>query len=93
MVNWPVLFTTHNSQLTIRFSPDVSSPSPRYALIAEGSAVGIFFPVAIVAGYLTGRWLGRWLGLGEVAAFLGAGLGVAAAFVNLWRFVKRLERP
>ena len=66
---------------------------PRYALVAEGSAVGIFFPVAIVAGYLVGKWLGRWLGVGEIAAFFGAGLGVAAAFANLWRFVKRLERP
>ena len=66
---------------------------PRYALVAEGSAVGIFFPVAIVAGYLFGRWLGRWLGVGEIAAFFGAGLGAAAAFANLWRFVKRQERP
>jgi hypothetical protein len=64
----------------------------RYAAVAEGSAVGIFFPVAIVAGYLTGKWLGRWLGLGEAVALAGAGLGVAAAFLNLWRFLRRLER-
>ena len=67
------------------------SRPPRYGLVAEGSAVGIFFPVAIVAGYLTGKWLGRWLGLGEAAALAGAGLGVAAAFLNLWRFLRRLE--
>jgi hypothetical protein len=64
----------------------------RYSLVAEGSAVGLFFPVAIVAGYLTGKWIGGWLRLGEAAALAGAGLGVAAAFVNLWRFLKRLER-
>ncbi len=64
----------------------------RYATIAEGSAVGIFFPLAIVAGYLAGKWLGRWLGLGEAVALAGAGLGVAAAFLNLWRFLKRLEQ-
>jgi hypothetical protein len=68
------------------------SRPPRYGLVAEGSAVGIFFPVAIVAGYLAGKWLGGWLGLGEAAALAGAGLGVAAAFLNLWRFLRRLER-
>ena len=64
----------------------------RYALAAEGSAVGIFFPVAIVAGYFVGTWLGRALGLPEAAALVGAGLGVAAAFLNLWRFLRRLEQ-
>jgi positive regulator of sigma E activity len=64
----------------------------RYGTVAEGSAVGIFFPVAIVAGYLMGKWLGRALGLGEAAALAGAGLGVAAAFLNLWRFLRRLDR-
>jgi hypothetical protein len=64
----------------------------RYGSIAEGSAVGIFFPVAIVAGYLMGKWVGGGLGLGEAAGLVGAGLGVAAAFLNLWRFLRRLER-
>jgi positive regulator of sigma E activity len=63
----------------------------RSGSIAEGSAVGIFFPVAIVAGYLVGKWVGGWLGLGEAAALAGAALGVAAAFLNLWRFLRRLE--
>jgi positive regulator of sigma E activity len=64
----------------------------KYALGAEGSAVGIFFPVAIVAGYLLGKWIGRALGAGEAAALIGAALGVAAAFLNLWRFLRRLEQ-
>jgi positive regulator of sigma E activity len=67
-------------------------PPRRYALAAEGSAVGIFFPVAIVAGYLLGKWVGRALGAGEAVALIGAGLGVAAAFLNLWRFLRRLEQ-
>ena len=66
--------------------------SPRYALAAEGSAVGLFFPVAIVAGYFAGKWVGRALGGGETLALIGAGLGVAAAFLNLWRFLRRLEQ-
>jgi positive regulator of sigma E activity len=64
----------------------------RYGLVAEGSAVGIFFPVAIVVGYFVGKWVGRALGFGEAAALAGAGLGVAAAFLNLWRFLRRLEQ-
>ena len=70
----------------------MTTRSPRYALAAEGSAVGIFFPVAIVAGYFVGKWIGRALGLPEAAALAGAGLGVVAAFLNLWRFLKRLEQ-
>lgn len=54
--------------------------------------MGLLFPLAIVAGYLAGKWIGGWLGAGEAAALVGAGLGVAAAFVNLWRFLKRLEQ-
>ena len=54
--------------------------------------MGIFFPVAIVAGYFVGKWVGRALGAGEAAALVGAGLGVAAAFLNLWRFLRRLEQ-
>jgi positive regulator of sigma E activity len=64
----------------------------KYAAVAEGSAVGIFFPVAIVAGYFAGKWIGGALGAGEAAALIGAGLGVAAAFLNLWRFLRRLEQ-
>jgi positive regulator of sigma E activity len=67
-------------------------PPRRYALAAQGSAVGIFFPVAIVAGYLAGKWIGRAIGAGEAAALIGSGLGVAAAFLNLWRFLRRLEQ-
>ncbi len=65
--------------------------SSRYSLVAEASAAGLFFPVAIVAGYLLGKWVGGWVGWGEAPAFVGAGLGVAAAFWNLFEFLRRLE--
>ena len=70
----------------------VEKPPRRYALAAEGSAVGIFFPVAIVAGYFVGKWIARAVGLPDGVALVGAGLGVAAAFLNLWRFLRRLEQ-
>lgn len=63
----------------------------RYSAVAEASAAGLFFPIAIVAGYWLGGRLGSWLGIGTVPAFVGAALGVAAAFINLYRFLRRLE--
>lgn len=64
----------------------------RYGLVGEATAVGLFFPLAIVAGYLLGKWAGDWLSLGRIPAFAGAVLGVAAAFGNLARFIRRMER-
>jgi putative F0F1-ATPase subunit (Ca2+/Mg2+ transporter) len=65
---------------------------PRYAVIAEASAAGILFPASLVAGYLLGHWIGRALGWGEVLAYVGAGLGVLAAFFNLYRILRRMDR-
>jgi positive regulator of sigma E activity len=65
--------------------------TPRYAVVARASAAGILFPVSIVAGYLLGKWLGKALGLGEVPAFVGAALGAAAGFWNLYRLLRGLE--
>lgn len=65
---------------------------PRYSVLAEASVAGILFPACLVAGFLLGKWLGRWLGLGEAPAFVGAGLGVAAGFWNLYRILRRMER-
>jgi hypothetical protein len=66
---------------------------PRYAIVARASAAGVLFPLSIVAGYLLGRWIGRALGVGEWLAFLGAALGVAAGFWNLYRLLRGLEEP
>lgn len=70
----------------------MKASSSRYALVAEASAAGLFFPVAIVVGYLLGKWAGGWLGWGEVPAYVGAAVGVVAAFWNLFEYVGRLER-
>ncbi len=66
-------------------------PSGRYALLAEASAVGILFPLSLVAGYWAGSWVGALFGLRPAAAFVGAALGVAFAFWNLYRLLRRLE--
>lgn len=65
---------------------------PRYSVLAEASVAGILFPASLVAGYLLGKWIGQWLGLGQTPAFVGAGLGAAAGFWNLYRLLRRMER-
>ncbi len=65
--------------------------SPRYAVVARASAAGILFPLSIVAGFLIGKWIGRALGVGAWCAFLGAALGAAAGFWNLYRLMSGLE--
>ena len=64
----------------------------RYGLVAEASTAGLLFLLSPAAGYFAGKWLGGWLGLGLAPAWMGAGLGLAAAFVNLLRLVKRASR-
>jgi putative F0F1-ATPase subunit (Ca2+/Mg2+ transporter) len=78
----------------VRDQGPVSPPGrdgSRYGIVARASAAGILFPLSIVAGYLLGKWIGGWLGLGTVPAFIGAALGAAAGFWNLYRLLIGLE--
>ncbi len=64
----------------------------RYELVAEGTSAGLLFLVAPVAGYFLGKWGAAWLGLGNVPAYAGALLGLAAAFFNLLRLIARISK-
>jgi hypothetical protein len=64
----------------------------RYALIAEATTAGLLFLLAPAAGYVLGKWLGQAAGLGRVPAWIGAALGLAAAFVHLVRLTARASR-
>lgn len=72
-------------------SPGGGGSPTRYAIIARASAAGILFPVSIVVGYFLGKWVGRAFDIGEWPAFVGAALGVAAGFWNLYRLLRGLE--
>lgn len=63
---------------------------PRYSLLAEASVAGLLFPLSIVAGYFLGKWIADRFGLGEWPSFVGAALGVAAGFWNLFRLARRM---
>ncbi|MDR2724485.1 MAG: AtpZ/AtpI family protein [Candidatus Adiutrix sp.] len=59
--------------------------------LAQASAVGLTFVVAIVLGLAGGWWLdGRW-GTSPLGLLLGLFIGIAAGFKNLFTFARRME--
>lgn len=66
--------------------------SGRAAFLAEGTAAGLLFLAAPVAGYFLGGWLGELLRARKAPAWIGAVLGLASAFVHLFRLVARISR-
>jgi hypothetical protein len=67
-------------------------PSNRQALLGEAISAGLFFLLGPAAGYFLGKWLGEAVGIGLVPAWIGAALGLVAAFVNLVRLTARASR-
>lgn len=64
----------------------------RQGLIAEATSAGLLFLLGPVAGYFLGKWLGALLHWGLVPAWVGAALGLVAAFVHLVRLTTRASR-
>ena len=59
---------------------------------AEITTLGITFPLAIAVGYGLGWWLDRELGTYPWLTIVLTGLGVAAAFIQLFRLGARNDR-
>jgi ATP synthase protein I len=53
--------------------------------IADASAMGLAFPIAIAIGYFWGRALDRYLGTEPWLMYVFTALGVAAGFLNAIR--------
>lgn len=66
--------------------------SGRKSLLAEGTAAGLMFLTAPAAGYFLGKWISQALHLPAALAWIGAALGLAAAFVHLVRLSARVSR-
>ena len=60
--------------------------------LAQASAVGLTFVVAILLGLAGGWWLDRQLGSAPLCLLLGLMLGITAGFRNLITFSRRLDR-
>jgi len=61
-------------------------------LLAQASALGLTFVVAIVLGLAGGWWLDRQLDTSPLCQLSGLLLGIAAGFRNLFAFSRRLDR-
>ena len=53
--------------------------------VYEAATLGLAFPVAIGLGFLLGHWLDGLFGLKPWLTIIFTALGIAAAFVNLFR--------
>ena len=62
-------------------------PSPWKAL-GELSSLGVAMVLATIIGLGGGYWADRWLGTSPWLTLIGLGLGIAAAFVILFRTAK-----
>ena len=75
--------------------PDSAADKQRIARfrILDLSAVGLAFPIALLIGYFGGRAVGGWLGNVQLGSLIGALLGIAGGFYNLFKMVSRLAPP
>ena len=60
--------------------------------LAELSAIGMTMVLATVIGLVAGYYADRWLGTKPWLTLIGLGLGIAAAFVSLFRAVNAANR-
>lgn len=60
--------------------------------LAQASALGLTFVMAIVLGLAGGWWLDKRWGTSPACLLLGLFLGIAAGFKNLFTFSSRLDR-
>ncbi len=61
-------------------------------LWADLLALGMVFPIAIVAGLFLGRWIGGKFGHAELGQWIGLAWGVAAGFWELFKTSQKLDR-
>jgi ATP synthase protein I len=57
----------------------------RYEALYEAVTLGFLFPVAIGVGFVLGRWLDGTFHTRPWLTIICTALGIAAAFVNLFR--------
>jgi len=62
------------------------------ALWGDLMSLGMVFPLCIALGFFLGRWAGLKLGYPRLGIGLGLAWGIAAAFWELYKTSKRLER-
>jgi len=64
----------------------------KYKNLGDLLSVGIMFPASIGIGYGIGHLLDQWTGRKSTFKTIFLLLGIAAAFINLFKVVRKLER-
>jgi F0F1-type ATP synthase assembly protein I len=64
----------------------------KYKGLGDLLSVGIMFPVCIGIGYGIGYLLDQWTGRKSIFKTIFLLFGIAAAFINLFKVVRKLER-
>ena len=65
--------------------PDDNDRKSNYNAFYEAATLGIMFPVSIAVGYGIGYWIDRFFGTKPWFTIIFTVLGIAAAFVNLFK--------
>lgn len=60
-------------------------------MLAEASALGLMFPLAIGIGFGWGWWMDRFFGTYPWLSAIFTAFGVIAAFLNLFRLAARSD--
>ena len=63
----------------------------RFQQYGDLLTLGIMFPACIAIGYGLGYLLDGWTGNRSTFSFIGVLFGIAAAFVNFFRVVKKVD--
>lgn len=65
------------------------SRNKQYRSLVEASALGFMFPLSIAIGFGWGWWLDKTFGTWPWLSVVFTAFGLAAAFLNLFRFAAR----
>ena len=65
--------------------------STRFKQYGDLLTLGIMFPACIAIGYALGYLLDGWTDNRSTFSFIGILFGIAAAFVNFFRVVRKLD--
>ncbi len=65
---------------------------PAWRSFGELVSIGMTMVLATIIGLAAGYAADRWLGTAPWLTLIGLGLGIAAAFVSLFRMARDIER-
>jgi ATP synthase protein I len=71
--------------------PKPADSGSRFRKLALLSTVGLMFPVSITMGAVAGYYADRWLDTFPWLSFVGLCFGIAAAFIHLFRVLKKFD--